>query len=98
MQKNKTKVLTRNKTYGIIISETRKQKFMNSKENKTMKNYMKFENAVVNTYRRGLISFDEAISKLFGYIKCMADMEIIESDRAKEEMNIAVKKLLDSEK
>ena len=40
--------------------------------------------------------FDEAINKLFGYIKCMVDMELIESDRAEEEMNIATKKLLDS--
>lgn len=71
---------------------------MNSKEKKTMKNYMKFEKSVINTYRRGLISFDEASNKLFGYIKCMVDMEIIESDRAEEEMNIATKKLLDSEK
>ncbi len=63
-----------------------------------MKNYMKFEKSVINTYRRGLINFDEASNKLFGYIKCMVDMEIIESDRAEEEMNIATKKLLDSEK
>lgn len=63
-----------------------------------MKNYMRFEESVVNTYRRGLIDFDEAINKLFGYIKCMVNMEIIESDRATEEMNLATKKLLDSEK
>lgn len=63
-----------------------------------MKNYMKFEKSVVDTYKRGLIDFDEAINKLFGYIKCMVDMEIIEFDRATEEMNIATKKLLDSKK
>lgn len=61
-----------------------------------MKGYMRFEKSVVNTYRRGLIDFDEAINKLFGYIQCMVDMEIIESDRATEEMNIATKKMLDS--
>lgn len=63
-----------------------------------MKNYMEFEKSVINTYKRGLIDFNEAINKLFGYIKCMVDMEIIEFDRATEEMNIATKKLLDSEK
>lgn len=63
-----------------------------------MKEYAKFEKSVLNTYKRGLINFDESINKLFGYIKCMVDMEIIEFDRATEEMNIATKKLLDSEK
>lgn len=63
-----------------------------------MKEYAKFEKSVLNTYKRGLINFDEAINKLFGYIKCMVDMEIIEFDRATEEMNIATKKLLGSKK
>ena len=50
----------------------------------------------VRNYIEKEIDFDEAINKLFGYIKCMVDMELIESDRAEEEMNIATKKLLDS--
>lgn len=79
----------------MLLYNYRKGK-QRTKENKTMKNYMEFEKSVVNTYKRGLIDFDEAINKLFGYIKCMVDMEIIESDRATEEMNIATKKLLDS--
>ena len=61
-----------------------------------MKKYLEFEKAVINIYRRDLIDFDEAINKLFGYIKCMVDMGLMESDRAEEEMNIATKKLLDS--
>ena len=66
------------------------------KEEQEVKKYLEFEKAVINTYRRDLIDFDEAINKLFGYIKCMVDMELIESDSAEEEMNIATKKLLDS--
>lgn len=61
-----------------------------------MTKYMKFEKAIINTYRRGLIDFDEAFNKLFGYLKCMVDMGLIESDRATEEMSLTTKKLLDS--
>lgn len=57
--------------------------------------YCEFEIMVLATYRRGLVSFEEAESKLFGYLKCMADMEVIEWDRAREELQISVKKLLD---
>ena len=59
-----------------------------------MKNYLVFEKAVLATYRRGLVSFDEAENKLYGYLKCMTDMEVIEKDRASEEFRMAVKKLL----
>lgn len=57
--------------------------------------YCEFESMVLATYRRGLVSFEEAENKLFGYLKCMTDMEIIEQDRASEDFQIAVKKLLD---
>ena len=57
--------------------------------------YCEFEIMVLATYSRGLVSFEEAESKLFGYLKCMADMEVIEWDRAREELQISVKKLLD---
>lgn len=60
-----------------------------------MAKYCEFEIMVLATYRRGLVSFEEAESKLFGYLKCMADMEVIEWDRASEEFQISVKKLLD---
>lgn len=60
-----------------------------------MVKYYKFESMVLVTYRRGLVSFEEAENKLFGYLKCMADMEVIEQDRASEEFQMAVKKLLD---
>ena len=60
-----------------------------------MAKYCEFEIMVLATYRRGLVSFEEAESKLFGYLKCIADMEVIEWDRASEEFQISVKKLLD---
>lgn len=59
-----------------------------------MKNYLVFEKEVLATYRRGLVSFEEAENKLFGYLKCMIDMEVIEQDRAIEELRMTVKKLL----
>lgn len=59
-----------------------------------MKNYLVFEKEVLATYRRGLVSFEEAESKLFGYLRCMIDMEVIEQDRAIEEFRMTVKKLL----
>lgn len=60
-----------------------------------MVKYLEFESMVLATYRRGLVSFDEAENKLFGYLKCMTDMEVIEQDRASEEFQMTVKKLLD---
>lgn len=59
-----------------------------------MKNYLVFEKEVLATYRRELVSFGEAENKLFGYLKCMIDMEVIEQDRAIEEFRMSVKKLL----
>lgn len=59
-----------------------------------MVKYVEFENSVLATYRRGFISFDEAENELFGYLKCMVDMKVIEQDRASEEFQISVKKLL----
>lgn len=63
-----------------------------------MVKYYKFESMVLASYRRELASFEEAENKLFGYLKCMTDMEVIEPDRASEEFQMAVKKLLDISK
>ena len=60
-----------------------------------MRKYLEFEKAVLATYRRRLISFDEAENKLFGYLKCMVDMKVIEQDRASEEFQLALKKLFE---
>ena len=60
-----------------------------------MRKYLEFEKSVLATYRRGFISFDEAENKLFGYLKCMVDMKVIEQDRASEEFQISVKKLFE---
>ena len=60
-----------------------------------MKRYLEFEKSVLATYKRGLVNFDEAENKLFGYLKCMVDMEVLEQDRASEEFQISVKKLIE---
>mgnify|MGYP006870559799 FL=1 len=60
--------------------------------------YYEFESMVLASYRRELTNFEEAENKLFGYLKCMTDMEVIERDRASEEFQMAVKKLLDISK
>jgi hypothetical protein len=57
--------------------------------------YVEFETIVLATYRRGLASFEEAENKLYGYLKCMTDIGVLEVHRASEEFQISVKKLLD---
>lgn len=60
-----------------------------------MVKYAEFETIVLATYRRGLVSFEEAENKFYGYLKCMADIGTIEEHGAREEFQQAVKKLLD---
>lgn len=60
-----------------------------------MVKYAEFETIVLATYRRGLVSFEEAENKLYGYLKCMTDIGAIKEYRASEEFQMAVKKLLD---
>lgn len=60
-----------------------------------MKNLMKVEEETINSLRRGLITFEEAKSYLFGYVQCMVDMEYITEDRGTEEMNRIVRRLLE---
>lgn len=57
-----------------------------------MVKYLEFEQSVIATYRRGLVSFDEAENKLYGYLKCMTDIGMLEVHRASEEFQISVKK------
>lgn len=60
-----------------------------------MVNLMKVEGRTINGLKRGLITFEEAQSYLFGYIQCMVDMGYITEDRGTEEMNRIVKRLLE---
>lgn len=60
-----------------------------------MKNFMKEEQKTINNLKRGLINYTEAQNYLFGYIQCMVDMQVIEKDRASEEKNRIVKRLLE---
>ena len=56
-----------------------------------MVKYAEFETIVLATYRRGLVSFEEAENKLYGYLKCMTDIGTIKEHRASEEFQMAVK-------
>lgn len=59
-----------------------------------MVKYAEFETIVLATYRRGLASFEKAENKLYGYLKCMTDIGVLEVHRASDEFQISVKKLL----
>lgn len=63
-----------------------------------MKEYAKFEKEIVMLYKRKLITFTEAWGRIYGYLKCLEDKGILDSERVTEEHNISMKKLLDSEK
>lgn len=60
-----------------------------------MVNLMKMEEKTVNSLKRGLITFEEAHSCLFGYIRCMIDVGIITEDRGAEEINRITRRLLE---
>lgn len=60
-----------------------------------MVNLMKMEEKTVNSLKRSLITFEEAHSCLFGYIRCMIDAGIITEDRGTEEMNRITIRLLE---
>lgn len=60
-----------------------------------MVKYTEFETNVLATYRRGLVSLEEAENKLYGYLKCMTDIGAIKEHIASEEFQKTVKKLLD---
>ena len=60
-----------------------------------MKKYMMFEQKMVSSYKRGLVSFEEAIASISSYLRAMVDFGIIEKDRLHEEITITTKKLLE---
>lgn len=59
-----------------------------------MKKYVEFEKQTINQYKRGLISFDTCAGTLRGYLECMVDMGVLDSDRLKEEYTISMSKVL----
>lgn len=78
----------------MLLYNQEMKKTKNKGEQK-MKNLMKEEQKTINNLKRGLINYTEAQNYLFGYIKCMVDMQVIEKDRASEEKNRIVKRLLE---
>lgn len=61
-----------------------------------MRKYVEFEKMTIAKYRRGLINFEQAESYLYGYLKCLIDMQELDKERLDEEFTISVNKLLNA--
>lgn len=60
-----------------------------------MKKYVEFENNIISQVKRGLITQNEAINIIGGYLSAMVDSEIIPLDRVSDEYIITCKKILE---
>lgn len=60
-----------------------------------MKKYTEYENEIIKQVKRNLLTQDEAINRIGGYLRAMVDMEVITSDRVTDEYTITVKKILE---
>ena len=60
-----------------------------------MKKYTEYENEIIKQVKRGLVTQDEAINIIGGYLRAMVDMEVIPFDRVSDEYTITVKKILE---
>ena len=60
-----------------------------------MKKYTEYESEIIKQVKRGLVTQDEAINRIGGYLRAMVDMEVISSDRVSDEYTITVKKILE---
>ena len=54
-----------------------------------------YESEIIKQVKRGLVTQDEAINRIGGYLRAMVDMEVIPSDRVSDEYTITVKKILE---
>ena len=61
-----------------------------------MRKYVEFEKMTIAKYNRGLINFEQAESYLYGYLKCLIDMQELDKERLDEEFTISVNKLLNA--
>ena len=77
--------------YITIINQLKK-----SMEVEEMRKYVDFEKMTIAKYNRGLINFEQAESYLYGYLKCLVDMQELDRERLGEEFTISVNKLLKS--
>lgn len=60
-----------------------------------MRKYVEFENNIISQVKRGLITQNEAINRIGGYLSAVVDFEILPSDRASDEYTITCKKILE---
>lgn len=60
-----------------------------------MKKYTEYESEIIKQVKRGLVTQDEAINRIGGYLRAMVDMEVIPFDRVTDEYTITVKKILE---
>lgn len=62
-----------------------------------MKKYVEYEKDVMKWVRRGIITKEDAIERITGYLRAMIDFEQLPQDRFSSELEIAVKKILEIE-
>lgn len=60
-----------------------------------MKKYTEYEKNVMKWVRRGLITKEDAIERITGYLRAMVDFEQLPQDRFSSELEIAVKNILE---
>lgn len=60
-----------------------------------MRKYVEFENNIINQVKRGLITQNEAINRIGGYLSAMVDFGILPEDRYSDELRTTTKKILE---
>ena len=60
-----------------------------------MKKYTEYEKNVIKWVKRGIITKNDAIERITGYLRAMVDFEQLPQDRFSCELEITVKKILE---
>ena len=60
-----------------------------------MKKYTEYEKNIIKWVKRGIITKNDAIERVTGYLRAMVDFEQLPQDRFSCELEITVKKILE---
>ena len=60
-----------------------------------MAKYIEYEKNVIKWVKRGIITKNDAIERVTGYLRAMVDFEQLPQDRFSCELEITVKKILE---
>ena len=55
-----------------------------------MKKYTEYESEIIKQVKRGLVTQNEAINRIGGYLRAMVDIEVIPYDRVSDEYIINI--------